>query len=300
MYEKARTKALSSSKRLLDLHHQRAAGGDVSHMHIAVAAEAVKNAHEKAMIHATKPEDVNMHEKHADKATHISNLAHAASLKEAFHPEASKSMNNFRADDINKAALTVAHQQTRATKLTAAANAHTASGGGGKIFNERGSKLHAVAQRAHMAIASNSTKGSPEHKAASQAIGEHAVASSSHYYAAQKSLSQQGEVMDFNDFFKSEDTCNECGQHIEKSHGPVKGSVAEDNKKSPKKAGTGGHGAVPITRAHGGNAHKKNETEKSDEQPTLRKSFQVSDTFKAVEYVNENGELFSDIGQFAR
>jgi hypothetical protein len=204
MYEKARSKALSASKKLVDLHHQRASGGEVSHMHIAVAAEAAKHAHEKAMVHATKPEDVNMHEKHADKATQIVHHAHTASLKEAFHPEVSK-----------------------------------------------------------------------------------------------------GAVMDFNDFFKSEDKCSECGQDIEKSHGPTKGSVAADNKKGPKHAGSTsgnvGKHHVGHYRGKGGNTHKKNDTEKSEgeETQTLRKAFPVSDTFKAVEYVNENGELFSEMEQFA-
>ena len=115
--------------------------------------------------------------------------------------------------------------------------------------------------------------------------------------------------MDFNDFFKSEDKCSECGHDLAKAHGPTKGSVAEDNKKGPKHAGSdkgnkGKHHVGHYRAASGPDVgrdgqHKKNETEKSEPQQEFRKAFPVSDTFKAVEYVNEQGRVFSDIAELA-
>lgn len=211
MYERAKAKASHAEKKLVDLHHQRAAGGDVTHMHIAVAADAVKRAHEKAMEHATKVEHVNMHERRAGKAEQIAHHAHAASAHEAFKPESetAKSLRSFVMEDTT----------------------------------------------------------------------------------------------DFNDFFKSENTCGECGQTLHKSSGPHKSTVAAQNKAAPKSAGTGKMGGqADHSRAAGGNSHKKNKTEKSvqEEQPQqLRKSFPVNDTFKAVQYVGEDGSLYSEIEQFS-
>lgn len=209
MYDKAKAKAANATKKLVDLHHQRAAGGDVTHMHIAVAADAAHRAHEHAMVHATKEEHVNMHERMADKAKTVAHAAHAASVHEAFKPESetAKSLRSFV-------------------------------------------------------------------------------------------------MQDFNDFFKSENTCGECGQTLHKSHGAPKGTVAADNKKSPKHAGSTGSNPIPLTRAKGGDSHKKNRTEKSDageqeETQQLRKAFPVNDTFKAVQYVGEDGSLYSEIEAFS-
>jgi hypothetical protein len=91
---------------------------------------------------------------------------------------------------------------------------------------------------------------------------------------------------------------------LEKAHGPTKGSVAEDNKKSKKYAGAHGSGHLSSSRGKGGNSHKQNDTEKSEtteveeDEQSFQKAFPVVDDFKAVEYVNDNGKVFSDLSQF--
>jgi hypothetical protein len=88
-YLKARAKVGSLEKKLVALHHQRKGGGDVSHMHIAVAADAARRGHEAAQMHATSPEHVDMHERRAELCKVIADSAHAHSIQ-------GKSMSGIR------------------------------------------------------------------------------------------------------------------------------------------------------------------------------------------------------------
>ena len=126
----------------------------------------------------------------------------------------------------------------------------------------------------------------------------------------QKSRSNtMADRVDFGDIFKSDAVCSECGSHLSKA----KGTVAEDNKASPKHQGAGEIGKFqdpPMSRAKSGpevgrsGQHKKNETEDGSDgsksvENDFRKGFAVADTTKGfVEYVNADGSVTPDIRGF--
>jgi hypothetical protein len=167
------------------------------------------------------------------------------------------------------------------------------------------SACHATAASTHGALAEKAhqagdKKGAAYHNNAAQIHRQsdqyhqsRAVNHSMQAEDAHKSL--RSDDMDFNDFFKSEDKCSECGHDLEKSGD---NTVAKQNKHGKKHAGPKGSGFVDHHRGHGGNEHKKNKTEKSESQElTFQKAFPVTDSFRAVEYVAEDGQVFSSMDQ---